>query len=115
MRKLLQISGLSLGLILVLSITIRQRTLFNHIYSVISPMTIAAQNATERFFAKSVDSTKSYSKKLFQNSVPAMRDTVKSKAAGLKRSFENSNEEKPAEEITPAEKQELDSLIRSHR
>ncbi len=110
MKKCLQFFGIFVATVLFLSIEIGNKPIFSHIYKAISPATKAAQNATENFFNNSVDSTQKYSHKLFDNSVPRVKDSVKSKASSLKREVAE-----PAEKITREEKEELDDLIKSHR
>lgn len=109
MKTALKITGLVIGLILFLSITVKNKPIFNHIYSVISPMTTSAQKATEGFFSRSVTSTHSYSKKLFDNSDPRLGDAVKTKMSGLRKNVAD-----PAEDISEREKQQLDQLIKTH-
>lgn len=110
MKTALKIAGLLFGFLLFLTIEIKDKPIFSHIYGVISPATQYAQNATEDFFSRSVDSTETYSKKIFNNSVPKVKDTVKSKLAAQKKILI----EEPAERITEQEKKELDSLIKNH-
>lgn len=110
MKTIMTFAGFALGLILFLCITVNGKPIFNHIYRVISPVTVASQNMTEKLFAKSFASTRDYTKKLFSNSVPKVKgDTVRSKMSGIKKGGD------PQEKITAGEKQELDQLIRNHR
>ncbi len=75
----------------------------------ISPATRQAQSLAQSLFGNSVNQTKNYSRRLFDNSVPKMKDSVKSKMSGIK----NSNNA-PQEDITAKEKKQLDDLIKSH-
>ncbi|HXH73389.1 MAG TPA: hypothetical protein VNJ08_00375 [Bacteriovoracaceae bacterium] len=101
--------GLSVALILVLSITIKGETIFAHIYSAISPVTTTAQNAAENLFSKSYQASSNYTKKLFDNSVPKVKDSVRSGlSAPIKKGM-------PEEDITIHEKAELDQLIKTRR
>lgn len=109
MKIVLGCFGIFLATVIFLSIEVNDRPIFGHIYKVISPATKSAQNATEDFFGSSVKTTKTYSKKLFDNSTPKLRDSVKSKMSGL-----GKKNAEPAETITVEEKQELDELIKSH-
>jgi high-affinity Fe2+/Pb2+ permease len=110
MKTALKISGLLLGFFLFLSITIKDKPIFTYFYDLISPATKYAQSATEGFFSRSLSSTQTYSKKLFDNSVPKLKDSVDSKqSASLKRSAE------PLETVTHEEKAELDELIKNHQ
>lgn len=110
MLNLLKVLGISLCLILVLSITVKRRTLFSYIYGVISPLTITVQGATEEFITSSYKTTQSYSKRIFNNSLPRIQDTVKNNLSAPVRSNVD-----PEEDITASEKQDLDSLIRKQR
>ncbi|WPU65600.1 hypothetical protein [Peredibacter starrii] len=110
MKTALKITGLLFGFLLFLSIEIKDKPIFAHIYGVISPATQYAQNTTEDFFSRSVNKTETYSKKLFDNSVPKVKDSVKSKLAAQKKILI----EEPAERITEQEKKELDALIKNH-
>jgi hypothetical protein len=107
MKTAIRIFGIFIATILFLSIEIGGKPIFGHIYKVISPMTKSAQKVTEGFFDSSVDQTQDFSKKLFENSVPKVKDSVRSKMSG----FQN----QPLEDITGKEKQELDALIKSHK
>jgi hypothetical protein len=108
-KAALKTVGLLLGFLFFLCITISSKPIFNHIYGLISPATSYVQNATEDFFSRSVSGTRTYSKKLFDNSVPKLRDSVGSK---LSSNLKKVNE--PEEKITHEEKAELDQLIKNH-
>ena len=111
MKSAFKLVGLFTAFILFLSITIKNRTIFDYCYDVISPVTIAAQRATEDFFHRSISGTKTYSKKIFDNSVPRLKDSVKSKMASPQsRAFIE-----PEEVITVQEKEELQDLIKNHQ
>lgn len=109
MKTLFSIFGLLVVLLLFLSIEINDKPIFAHIYKIISPATQYAQNTAEDLFSKSVDSTQTYSKKLFNNSEPKVRDAVKSKLSSTKKMVAE-----PAERITEDEKKKLDQLIKNH-
>ncbi len=111
MKSALKISGLFTIFIFVLSIRIGGKTIFDGIYQVISPATIAAQKATENFFMRSISGTQSYSKKMFDNSIPNLKDSVKSKLASPKGRADGV----PQEVINAQEKEELNDLIKNHR
>lgn len=102
MKTAAKIFGICFGFLLFLSITINEKPIFSYIYNFISPATKYAQDATESFFGRSVASTQTYSKKIFENSVPKVKGAAKSVA-------------EPAEKITEHEKAELDQLIKNHR
>jgi len=111
MKTALKICGIIIGFFVFLSITVKNKPIFNYIYEVTSPATKFAQNATEEFFGRSVNSTEEYSKKLFDNSVPKVRDAVDSKLSStLKRAAAT----EPEEKILESEKKELDQLIKNH-
>lgn len=107
----LKICGILVGFFVFLSITIKNKPIFNYVYDVTSPATRYVQNLTGNFFNHSMNSTEEYSKKLFDNSVPKVKDTVDSKLAStLKRAAKAAPEEK----ILESEKRELDQLIKNH-
>lgn len=109
MKTFFKITGLLALFLAILSIRIDDKPIFTHIYKVISPATKYAQNATEGFFNRSMTTTQSYSKKLFDNSVPKVKDKVNSKLSAIKTSGGE-----PAEKITEDEKEQLDDLIKNH-
>jgi hypothetical protein len=109
MKTALKISGLLIGFFLFLSITYKDKPFFNYVYDVISPATKYVQSATVGFFHRSVSNTQTYSKKLFDNSVPKMKDSVGSKFSAPKRTAGE-----PEEAITTDDKEELDALIKNH-
>lgn len=109
MTNIIRILGISAVLVLVLSITVGNKTIFDHIYAAISPATIPVQDATESLFARSYKATSDYTKKLFANSVPKVKDSVKS---GLSAPLKSAV---PLEDITIHEKAELDQLIKTKR
>lgn len=109
MKKILGIFGIFIATVIFLSIEIGNKPIFGHIYNVISPATKGAQNATENFFDRSVNKTEKYSKKLFDNSIPKVKDSVKSKMSAVKKKAAE-----PLEDITEREKEQLDELIKSH-
>lgn len=109
MFAIIRFFGLIIVLVLVLSINVNNKPLFTHIYNFISPATTTVQNATEGFVKKSLSNTGEFSRKLFDNSVPKMKDSVKSKLSSQKRQGGE-----PAERITDEEKAQLDALIKNH-
>lgn len=108
-KNLLRVVGLIVLTVLTLSITVKDKSLFTYVYDVISPGTQYAQRKTEEFFKLSLSSTQAYSKKLFDNSVPKVRDSIKSRQSAIKKSVAA-----PLENINEDEKEELDELIKSH-
>lgn len=108
-KTTLSIFGLLVGFLLFMSITINNKPMFSHVYEFISPATKYAQSRTEDFFAKSFQSTQTYSKKIFDNSVPKVKDSVKSKL-----SAQGKVGSEPLEKITTEDKAELNQLIKNH-
>lgn len=96
--------------VFILSIDVGNRTLFSHLYEIVSPATKYAQKKSTVLLEKSVSTAKDYSMKLFDNSVPRLRDSVKSKLSsqGKNRAGE------PAEKITEDEKSQLNDLIKNN-
>lgn len=111
MKAALKICVILVGFFLFLSITVKNKPIFNYVYDMTSPVTKYAQNATENFFDRSVNSTEKYSKKLFDNSVPKVKDSVKSK---LSSTLKQAAAAEPEEKILESEKKELDQLIKNH-
>ncbi|MGE3609466.1 MAG: hypothetical protein AB7I27_07755 [Bacteriovoracaceae bacterium] len=109
MRRALQIAGLFFLFLIFMCITVNNRPIFNHIYGVISPGTQFAQDGIENGFAYIGGKTRHYSRKLFVNSVPRVKDDIKSKLAAPKRKMEE-----PLEAIPEDDKEQLDELIKSH-
>lgn len=107
-KSAIKLSILLVVFVFLLSINIQGRPVFSHIYKFISPATKHAQQSAEDLMEKSLSTTRKYSKKLFDNSVPRMKDSVKSKLSSTQREGE------PAEKITEKEKSELDALIKNH-
>lgn len=109
MKSLIKMFGLLIAFLLVLSINVKDKPIFAYVYEFISPATNSAQNATEGFLKRSMSSTSSYSKKLFDNSVPRVKDSVKSQLSSTRKQVAE-----PAERITEQEKEQLDQLIKNH-
>ncbi len=109
MNNALKVIGLVVAITLVFSLRIGEKTVFGHIYSSISPATIAAQDTFEDLFSRGYHSTSTYSKKLFSNSIPKVKDSVSSGLSAVKKSTA------PAETILLEEKEKLDELIKTHR
>lgn len=106
MKTTLRFFSIFVATVLFLSIEINNDHIFGHIYGLISPVTKGAQKVAESFFDSSVEETQHFSKKLFDNSVPKLKDSVKSKMSAI--------QNQPEEKITIKEKQQLDELIKSH-
>src|SRR4051812_11152516 len=109
MHKALKISGFVLLVILTLSITINDKPLFSYIYGVISPATRMAQAGTETFGRAVIAATQEFSRKLFENSVPKMKDSVKSGLAAPKKEVQE-----PQEKVKEKERARLDDLIKTY-
>lgn len=110
MKIALGVLGVFMAFTLFLSIEIKGTPIFGHIYDTISPATRAAQRGIENLFDTSMNKTQKYSKRLFDNSNPKFRDTVKSSMSGVSK-----GKGSPAEHITREEKDQLDDLIKSHK
>lgn len=110
MKTILKTAGLFLFFVLFLSIMIREKTLFGHIYQVISPGTQQAQRIAESVVNNSMEATQRYSKKLFENSLPKVKDAVR-----LKHSAPMRETGRPEESIMAEEKEELDELIKTQK
>lgn len=110
MRSLLTSFSLLFFFLIFLSITVDDRPIFTYIYKSISPVTTAAQELVEGFFNRSIAGTKTYSRKIFDNSVPKIKDSVKSKLSSQLKNQDNVFEEK----ITEEDRSELDALIKNH-
>ncbi len=111
MRTAIKVSCLLFGFLIVLSVTINDKPIVSYIYKAISPATTYSQDAIASFFNRSVNSTEKYSKKLFDNSVPKVKDSVDSK---LSSTLKKAAASEPQEKILDREKQELDQLIKNH-
>jgi len=109
MKTVIGIFAIFTATIFFLSIEIGKKPIFGHIYNVISPATRGAQNLAEGFFGTSVNKTQKFSKDLFYNSTPKIKDSVKSKMSSVK-----NHKGLPQEEIPERDKQKLDELIKSH-
>jgi hypothetical protein len=109
MRTVIGVFAIFTATIFFLSIEIGKKPIFSHIYNVISPATKGAQNLAESLFGNSVDKTQKFSKDLFDNSTPRMKDSVKSKMSSLK-----NHKGLPQEQIPERDRKKLDELIKSH-
>lgn len=109
MKTAAKFFGLLIAFLIVMSINVNDKPIFAYVYDFISPATNSAQDATEGFFKRSMSSTSSYSKKLFDNSVPRVKDSVKSQLSSSRKQVAE-----PAERITEEEKEQLDDLIKNH-
>ncbi len=108
-KKALQISGLLISFLLVLTISINDKPIFFHIYDLISPGTKYVQSETSNLFRKAFDSTSAYTRKIFVNSIPRVKDSV-----GSKQSAHRKTSGEPEEKVSSEDKQELDQLIKNH-
>jgi hypothetical protein len=115
MKTTLKFFGFFLAVVLLLSITINDKTIFTHIYAVISPGTKGAQKVTESFVDSAVVTTKKYSKKIFDNSVPKVKSKMKNAkdAVSANLSAPVRLEQEPLDDIKNEEKEELDELIKT--
>jgi hypothetical protein len=112
MKQALKLFGIMIAVVCVLSLTVKDRTLFSYVYDAISPATKIAQRGAVKAYDYSAEQTRIFTKKLFDNSVPRV-DAVKSKLSSTSRNEGRSGQ--PAEVIEPEEKEQLDELIKAHR
>jgi hypothetical protein len=75
---------------------------------------VPAQQLTETAVKGAVESSRTYGEKIFQNSVPKVKDSVKSRKAAPDRRGTPPRGE-PEETIHVEEKAELEQLIKTHR
>jgi hypothetical protein len=115
MKTTLKFFGFFLAVVLLLSITIKDKTVFTHIYGVISPGTKGAQKVTENLVDSAVVTTKKYSKKLFENSVPKVKSKMKNAKDAVSSNFSAPvrSEQEPLDDIKEEDKEELDELIKT--
>jgi hypothetical protein len=99
--------------IFILCLNFNGKPLFEPLYSVVSHISVPVQNATESLFEGALRSGQDYSKKIFNNSVPKVRDAVKSRVSAPIR-ISRSGHSEPKEVILSEEKEELDELIKGH-
>ncbi len=110
MKPALKIFGILFSFLIFLSVTISDKTIFSYVYDVISPATTYSQDLTGRLLNKSVALAQKYSKKLFDNSVPRMRDSVDSKLSARLKSPVHQEED-----IGEEDSAQLDDLIKNKR
>ncbi len=106
MINIVRMTGILSIFLIFLSIQLGKKTIFNHIYAKISPVTRPSQRAIENLIKKTLEGTKRYSVKIFDNSVPKFKDTVNSKLSSSNSPVEY------VEKITEEDKFKLDELIR---
>lgn len=110
MKTSLKIFGLLFSFLVFLSITIHEKPIFSYVYDVISPATITSQNLAEKLLNKTVVLTQRYSKKIFDNSVPRIKDSVGSSLSANLKIPANTNED-----ILSEDSAHLDDLIKNHK
>ena len=109
MKTILKCVGVCSLTIFLLCLNVNGKPIFESVYSVLSHVTIPFQNVAESWVASAFESTQEYSRKIFQNSLPKVKDSVKSRLAAPARSSG-----RPAEEILVEEKEQLADLIKHH-
>jgi hypothetical protein len=92
-------------LIFALSWKYEGKTLFSYAYKYTSELSKPTQEVATEYYNKGLYSTRKISRDLFENSVPKIKDSVKSKLSSKK----ISNEEK--EEINEEDKKKLENLL----
>lgn len=108
-KSALKITVLLFVFTFILSFEVKNKTLFHHIYGLISPASQLAQKKAAGLIEESLDTTQDYTKKLFNNSVPRLRDSVQSRLSSTKKHVKE-----PTERITESEKAQLDDLIKNY-
>jgi hypothetical protein len=105
MKAALRSLGLLTAFFLILSISVGGRPVFDYLHDFSRPATTRAQAAVEDFFFRSVAGTQTYSKKLFENSVPRVNAGRLRASGGIG---------VPADAVTAEDKARLDALIKNH-
>jgi len=109
MKVTLRAFGFFVMLICLLSITVNKRSLFSYFYAAANPIVSVVQDTTENLVGSAYRATSDYARRLFGNSHPRFKDTVKSKMASSKQMTSE-----PLEEVHQQDKAQLDDLIKSH-
>lgn len=105
--KIFVVVGLTL---FVLCLNVNGKPLFEPVYSALSHLVLPLQKMAGSVLGGAANATRDYSQRLFNNSVPKLKDAVKSRASAPKRGAGGP----PSETILVEEKEELDELIKSH-
>lgn len=109
MSTIIRIIGISGLTIFILCMNVNGKPIFEPLYSIMSHVTVPFQNVSRSLLSSAFTSVQDYSRRLFQNSVPKVRDSVKSRVSAPSRKTGA-----PSEEILAREKEQLDELIKSH-
>lgn len=107
-RKFVVCCAMFTATYLLLSIEVGNRPLFQCIYQLTAPATIAAQEFIGQMFGAGVSATKKVGQKLFQNSLPQSNSVSKGRIPVSKAKSLSA----PQEDIPEAERRELDDLIK---
>ncbi len=107
MKKLFMSLGIFISTYFLLSIDISDRPVFAHLYDITSPITKSIQRYVEGLMGQSLEGGKDIGEKLFNNSVPKRLNTAEKILAPQKQTA-------PAENLSEAEKHELNSLIKNY-
>ena len=110
MNVALKCLGFFVMLICLLSITINKRSLFSYFYAASHPIVSVVQDTTESIVGSAYKATSDYTRRLFGNSHPRFKDSVKSKMSATQKAVSE-----PLEEIHQQEKAQLDDLIKTHK
>mgnify|MGYP001107074561 CR=1 FL=1 len=105
MKKLFMAFGMFAATYLLLSIDLDGKTIFQHLYKSTAPLTISLQRSIEAMMGRSYDGTRAVGKQLFNNSLP-MTNTP---AVVVPKNFKA-----PEENLSEAERSELNSLIKNY-
>ncbi len=105
MKTVIQSLGLLTAFFLILSITVKGTPVFDHLYGLTAPVTRGAQSWVENFLFLSVKNTRTYSKKIFENSLPRV-------SGGKLRASNEVGDS--AELVSEKDKERLEALIKNH-
>jgi hypothetical protein len=101
MKNLLGSLTIFISTYFLLSIDLKNKTIFDHIYYYTSPYTSILQKKAENFVKFSILNSKDFTVKIFKNSIPSQ---TKSQTKHSKKA--------PADSLTEADREELQSLIK---
>lgn len=101
MRKIIGSLVMFVATFFVLSINLKSKPIFSHIYQYTAPLTKGLQNQLQGLVDKGLDGSKVVGRQIFNNSVPTAKSSISSK-----------NEKAPADNLSGADRDKLDSLIK---
>ena len=101
MKRIVGSMAIFVATFLLLSINLKEKPVFSHIYKYSAPFTFKLQKKIEHIVKFGFDGSKAFGFKIFHNSIPHHKSNS---------NFRNSL--KPQEEISKKDKSELDDLIK---